>query len=330
MLRYICFLLAVPLLGACVTPGPTVSLIAEPTQRPAITIIKTDRDALGTICRELGAASGKGIVLMYGIEARQVGPYDLRNADYGSIVRRLAADADCEVLERPDYFFLHPPGYAQLGKLSLRGTLHARYQQSTAAVVFGAGTPLHQAFAILGQATETTIVADNAIAAARTGELALDTLSLDAALEAILQSARVPSDVFQLESTEEFIFIRSTGNLHPETLLRLGDGLTRIPSSLERRVNLILPDGAGDGSTSHVDTDARPLRSVLASLSEQLGMRVEIDHALSQLPVNPVVMNNVRIRTAMDLLIRQWLRPDFVYEVTDTGLRIRADLPVGK
>ncbi|MCH7909421.1 MAG: hypothetical protein IIB38_07375 [Candidatus Hydrogenedentes bacterium] len=324
MLRYIYFLLAVPLLGACATPSPTVSLIAELTQRPAVSSVHTDRDALGTICRELGASSGKGIVLMYGIEARQVGPYDLRNADYGAIVRRLAADADCEVLERPDYFFLHPPGYARLEDLSLRGTLHARYRQSTAAVSFGAGTFLHQAFAILGQATETTIIADNAIAAAQTGELALDTLPLDAALEAILQSARVPSGVFQLESTEEFVFIRSVENRHPETLLRLGNGLTQVPPSLERRVDLILPNGSGDGSSSRVDTDARPLRSVLASLSEQLGMRVEIDHALSQLPVNPITMNNVRIRTAMDLLIRQWLRPDFVYEVTDTGLRIRA------
>ena len=176
----------------------------------------------------------------------------------------------------------------------------------------------------MGQATETTIIADNAIAAAQTGELALDTLPLDAALEAILQSARVPSGVFQLESTEEFVFIRSVENRHPETLLRLGNGLTQVPPSLERRVDLILPNGSGDGSSSRVDTDARPLRSVLASLSEQLGMRVEIDHALSQLPVNPLTMNNVRIRTAMDLLIRQWLRPDFVYEVTDTGLRIRA------
>lgn len=280
---------------------------------------------LGTIGRELGASSEKGIVLMYGIEERIVGPYDLDDAKYGVIVRRLAADADCEVLEKPNYFFVYPPGYARLADLSLHGTLHARYRQSTVAVALGAGTPLHQAFAILGQATETTIVADNAIAAARTGELALDTLPLDDALEAILQSARVPSNVFRLESTEEFIFIRSTGNRHPKNLLWMEEDMTQdLQPSLERRVDLTLPNRSAYGSPPRFDTDARPLRSVLASLSEQLGLRVEIDPALGQLPVNPVVMNDVRIGTAMELLIRQWLRPDFIYEVTDTGLRLGA------
>jgi len=63
--------------------------------------------------------------------------------------------------------------------------------------------------------------------------------------------------------------------------------------------------------------------AVLDSLSQQLGILVVAEKGLEDLPVNPVVLNNVRVQTAMDLLIRQWLIPDFGYQVAGDRIVIR-------
>ena len=57
-------------------------------------------------------------------------------------------------------------------------------------------------------------------------------------------------------------------------------------------------------------------------MSEQLGMKVEADRRSSILPVNPAVMIDVPIETAMRLLIQQWPLPHYGYTATGDTIRI--------
>ncbi len=68
---------------------------------------------------------------------------------------------------------------------------------------------------------------------------------------------------------------------------------------------------------------ASTLGEVLEGLSEQIGVPVTADARMLRLPVNPAVMTDVRIATVLELLIRQWLVPEFAYAVDDTGIRLR-------
>ena len=58
-------------------------------------------------------------------------------------------------------------------------------------------------------------------------------------------------------------------------------------------------------------------------MSEQLGLTVTSDAGMRRLPVNPVVMRKVPIETVLELIIRQWLVPEFGYELDGAGIRLR-------
>ena len=51
-------------------------------------------------------------------------------------------------------------------------------------------------------------------------------------------------------------------------------------------------------------------------------MRVEFDRSCRRLPVNPCVMSDVSIETAMRLLIQQWPLPLYGYTATEDTIRI--------
>ncbi len=93
--------------------------------------------------------------------------------------------------------------------------------------------------------------------------------------------------------------------------------------TLGRRVNVTLPFPQGDPEHIQGRIGASKLGEVLDALSEQLGIPVTSDARMHKLPVNPVVMREVSIETALELIIRQWLVPEFGYELDSAGIRLR-------
>ena len=92
---------------------------------------------------------------------------------------------------------------------------------------------------------------------------------------------------------------------------------------LGREVRVMLPFPQDDPEHLQGRIGASTLGEVLEGLSDQLGVPVTADANMHRLPVNPAVMTNVRVATALDLLIRQWLVPEFAYAVDDTGIHLR-------
>ena len=141
---------------------------------------------------------------------------------------------------------------------------------------------------------------------------------------ALEQPGRIGRDSCYVESTADSTFGAATGNSGRRTLLHGKDALTDEQAAmLGREVRVTLPFPQDDPQHLQGRIGASTLGDVLEGLSEQLGITVTADERMHRLPVNPVVMTNVRVATAIELLIRQWLVPEFVYSVDDTGIRLR-------
>ena len=220
--------------------------------------------------------------------------------------------------------FVFAPGYEALRDVSVREGLDKQIAELRVDVAFGADTPLYSALALLGHTLGHTVIADNAIAAALCGEIRLKDVPLGAALDALLQSARVSRESFHVESTPDYTFVASTSNVGGRPLLLGEDSLTdEQVAMLGREVRVMLPFPQDDPEHLQGRIGASTLGEVLEGLSEQLGVPVTADANMHRLPVNPAVMTNVRVATALDLLIRQWLVPEFAYAVDDTGIHLR-------
>jgi hypothetical protein len=285
---------------------------------------------LGETVRQIGEKAGGGLVLMHGIETRPLAPLRFRQAGYPAVAKRLAREADVAFQECSGYFFLYDadPRHAPLREVTVTGKTDPAFYGISAAVVLSAGTTLSNAFKVLSQVLGVTVVADNAVADARCGELTLGDIPLPDILEALLKSARVYS--FEVDSTEEYIFIRSPRNvgLHVPALVNpelLDDHQNAF---LESRVNVLLPLSSRAAQPSiKMGTGARPLSEMLEPLSGQLGVRVVAERGLEVLPVNPVSFHGVRVRTALDLIIRQWLVSEIGYQVLPDRIVIRRVIP---
>jgi hypothetical protein len=92
---------------------------------------------------------------------------------------------------------------------------------------------------------------------------------------------------------------------------------------LEKRVNVHLPVVPDAPERIVVTVGAETLHTAAASLSRQMGVPVKVQPGLEGLPVNPVVMRNARVRTALDLIVRQWPVAQFGYEVGPDRILIR-------
>lgn len=277
---------------------------------------------LGDAVRTVGKSIGGNLVLMSGLETRPTNELQWRRAKPAKVAADIAAQGGLAIQETPEYYFLFAPGYEPLVELSLAGRLNPTYAMKRTDVAFGSEIKLFTVFAWMSYALDLTIVADNSVAESRCGELALQQVPLESALEAILKSARVVA--FDVESTDEYIFLKNPNNTNPASALLnsepLDDGQTQ---TLERRVRVVLPHALTPDQPLEVQTNALPLNQVVDALSQQLGVPVVVEKGLEDLPVNPVVLNNVRVRTALDLLVRQWLVPDFGYQVTHDRIVVR-------
>ena len=89
---------------------------------------------------------------------------------------------------------------------------------------------------------------------------------------------------------------------------------------LQRVVSLEVPRATGEMTFYRT---ASKLGEVLPELSRQLGIPVEAAPALREFPVNWTVMHDVRVETAILLLIRQWPLERFGYEVYPDRILIR-------
>lgn len=285
---------------------------------------RQEAGTLGAAVRAAGEQCGGGIVLMAGLEERPVGAIKIQKAQYEAIARRIADEAGLLFEASPHYFFLYPAGYESLMPLGIGNALNSVYADVPVSASFGAGTKMYNVLALLGHMLNLTIVADNAVAETVCGEMFLSQAPLASALEAILKSARLRPDAIAVESSEEYIFIRSAANQQPDSMLLNEETLTEaLRKSLDKRVTAYLPDAPPAEGQVYVFRAGKSLKGVIDTLSRQIGVNVYVDAALEALPVNPVVFKNIRVSTALDLLIRQWPMPEFGYELREDGIHIR-------
>ena len=289
---------------------------------PPVTLTQ-DAGTLGETVKRIGEEVGGSLVLMNGIEGRPIGPLEFKRAKFGEVIARLAALTGAKYEAYPNYWFVYPEGYEPVLEVTVAGALDPAYANLTAGMSFGYGTPLYAAFQLLGNSLGITLVADNIVAESKCGALTLARIPLSDALDAILKSARSLKGRFQVESTPEYVFIYATENTTPRTVLLNGEALSPEQSAvLDKPVNVVLPNPSEDPAHRKMVLGATTLAKVLDVLSRQLGVKVTAEPGLEEFPVNPVVLNRVRVRTAMDLIIRQWYQPEVGYEFANNQIII--------
>lgn len=292
---------------------------------PADTITyATEAKEIGSVLRDLGSVLSINVALMNGVQRREVGPYDFRNAPYETVLSRLAADGGLERLSSGTYELLAPGDYRRLNQLDLHEVLPGTFTLPAGSVAIGADTPLFDALALVSRAFNTTVIADNAVAAARSGELAMPDIDGVDAIEALLKSARIDDAAFRVVTGENWLLIHAAGNAPRTDVIANRNDLTQAQRTmLTRRVSLRLPQAGAAATEVGAYASASTLENVLPGLSSQLGLTVTADPQLRRFPVNPCVMTNVTVETALRLLINQWLAQAFVVDVNQESLHIR-------
>ncbi len=327
-------LLAAMLLPACSTgPKPPIeppSAEAPAPDAPVATFprisLSKERTTVGNVVREIGEEFGGGIAVMNGAENFELRSLSFASAPFERVVEEISSQTGLAVQQTPYYYFLYPEGYESLTRISLARDLDGPYADVTAAATFGAHLKLYTVLKWMSEALGLTLVADNAIAESRVGELAIGDVPLYATLEAILKTARVPA--FRVDATEDYVFF---GN--PNALLRR-QTLTNeavldqdMRAHLDKRVTLRIPYPPPDSATVLLESDAIILSEALPMLTAQLGLPVVAERDMREFPVNPVTMQDVPIGGALDLLIWQWPPPEFGYQFVRDRIVIRRLTP---
>jgi hypothetical protein len=245
----------------------------------------------------------------------------MRDLSSQAVVVQLAADTGMKLHGEAAYDFIYPAGFEALTTFTPSAGLDRRVARIETSVRLGADTPLFGALALLGHSLRLTLIADNIVAAASCGETSLHGVELGQALDAILRSARLTAATCQVESGDRTVFLSSPSAVRRPKLLANPDTTPR-PGALDRRVTVYLPSRPSDPQRLVENTAARPLGDCLASLTEQMGLRVDAEARCRRLPVNPCVMSDVTVETAMRLLIQQWPVPHFGYTATEDEIRI--------
>lgn len=309
--------------SGCATSGTRTTTTPSPlpAQDAKVSLSAAQDARLGTVVRHLGEQSGAGLVLMQGLEWVDVGAVGFDNVPLATATESLVAEFHGQVQSAPGYYFLYPAGYEALENVSVEGRLPASLAQETVAIAFGAGTRIYTVLAVLSKTLGVTLVADNAIAESECGEIALPELPLTVVLDAVLKSARVPNEAFEIWGQDDYALIRRHGDATPPDLLLNAQAAGH--AALKKKVSFELPYPQAPGESIAVYPGASPLVDVLPSLSQQIGMRVTAERALAELPVNPMVVQNLPRETALELLIRQWLVPRYGYTVADDRIVLR-------
>ncbi len=328
--RQIAIALLAGLLASCATPQKTpteenAGADAKPspkTPRSTRLTLALTNTTLGEAVRKAGQAVGGPIAIAYGTEELSIADLSFVRADARNVAYKLAEKTGLAVQACPHYYFLFPAHSEALTQITLAGQLGPTYQQPVEQLSFGTGFPLYAVFDWISQALGVTVVGDSAVGEVRCGEMALRDIPLDEGLEAILKSARAAG--IRLDVTDEYVFFLAKDNPCPASALLNGDALdNRMQEILEKRVNVCMPRPPKAPGRIELVGEAEPLSEVLPSLSQQLGIPVVAEKGLGDIPINPAALNNVRVRTAMDLLIRQWLTADYGYQITHDRIVIQ-------
>ena len=298
------------------------TLRAAPTEPFPRVSLSLDSATLGQAVRQMGERHGGSLAIMNGIEERPIGRVAHNQVAFDRVVEGWAQRADSAFQKTPNYYFMYPPGYESLTMLSFAGQLDPRYDAIEEPMTFGAGMSLFALFKWIGEALDLTLVADNIIGEAACGEITMGSVPLSASLEALLKSARIAEA--RVDSTEEYIFIaQPRAWMRRPALLNEASLSGRQRDFLDQRVSLRLPEARRTRASVELEFGAIPLADALPAISEQLGIRVVAEPEIEDLPVNPVYMHDVTVRTAMNLLIWQWPVPQFGYQFTADRIVIR-------
>ena len=299
----------------------------EPAQTGAAVPFNVEAGPLALAVRSVGEQYREGIVLMAGMDGVSMPARSFELATADAVVTWIAETAGLQRSDGDGYTFLYPDTYGVLNTVSVDG-LPAAFGDLRAAVAFGTDTPLFDALAFLSETLGVAIVADQAVAESPLGEVALDTSPLPVILEALLKSARVPPDAFEVDSAADFVLIRSVANPARRTLLLNERALSSADRAmLSRRVSVRLPAPSNDPDVMIGRFGAQPLGELLGELSRQLGVPVRAADGVETLPVNPMVLPDVTTRTALELIIAQWPVDAFGYRVDAGGVLIHAVAP---
>lgn len=291
----------------------------EPFPRVSLSL---DEPTLGGAVRAMAERHGGSLAVMNGLETRPLGRVSLNQVAFDRVVEGWAREVNGAIQKTPNYYFLYPSGFEVLTQLSLVERLHPRYDDIREPIIFGAGMRLFTLGKWMSEALSITIVMDQVIGDANCGEITMGSVPLTASIEALLKSARIPE--VQIDSTEDYIFIAQPGAwLGRPTLLNEGALTQRQREYLEQRLTLRLPNASRDWPSAELALGAQPLGELLDTLSQQLGITVVADAAVRSLPVNPMVMHDVTVRTALDLLIWQWPVPEFGYHFASDRIVLR-------
>ena len=318
-------------LGGCASNGPSASpaeLEPDPTPvpigkqsdgsgLPRISLEAGAHQTLGEAFRYLGETYGGRAALMGGLEDKPAPANGLGTTGFVKGLERLAGQYGNKIQVTPHYVFLYPEGYEVLQSISLADKVDARFNATRASFAIGAGTDLYNAFALLSTSLQMTIVADNRIAETWCGEIFLDDAPVSAIVEAILKTARLAPEAFEVESTSDYLFIRSTDNQsRAPSCLNRGELTAAQSALLAAPITLRLPDTP----ELTFQSVSSPLATVLPALSSRLGIPVTATEGMGRLPVNLSVFQNLSVETALDLLVRQWLLPRYGYRLDEGGL----------
>lgn len=277
---------------------------------------------LGMAVRRMGEESGASVVLMYGAEDLPLGAVDLKRVPFDKAIRQFADATQCGVQTTPYYRFLFPTGYESLQTIAVSGPLAPPYDAIAGPMAFGAGTHLFNVFNWISEGFDVTVIGDDAISSTTCGEVALGDTPLQYGLEAVLKSAGVVD--FTIDSTGEYLFVEAGYRTGERDFLLNEAPLDPAQQAwLDREITLYLPEPPEASGRIPYYSGAQPLDQVLDSLSRQLGVRIVAESGLADLPVNPCTMNGVRVQTALNLLVRRWLVPEFGYQVTHDRIVIR-------
>ncbi|GMW01243.1 MAG: hypothetical protein AMXMBFR84_23800 [Candidatus Hydrogenedentota bacterium] len=289
----------------------------------------TFSQGIGTLqktLRRVAEVSTANLVIMNGIEDIEIGEARFTKSPLEAVVQHLTTVSGSAAYTGPHYTFLYPPGYEPLLETVVVGTLDPSYSDVRADFSFGSGLYLFNVFQWISEALGITVIADNAVGQAECGELTLNQVPLDAALEAILRSARV--NEVRVESTGEYIFLFNPENRNPaSSMLNAVPPDAQQEANLNRIVHVYLPVPPKKDEPIEMLPDPTTLDKVLAPLSRQLGITVVAEPELAAFPINPAVFHHVRVRTALDLIVRQWLLADYGYQVTADRVVLRKRLP---
>ncbi|HOJ67430.1 MAG TPA: hypothetical protein PK379_05605 [Candidatus Hydrogenedentes bacterium] len=281
---------------------------------------------LGDVVRQLGENVGGRLALMAGLEEYPVRGAEHRNQAFGEIAAYLAASAQAQAMELSQGWFICPPGYDVLTQIKIADRLPDRYAGITATVAFGAKTPLYNVFSVMSENLGINIVADNYLTEARCGELFLENAPLADVLELILMSARIPPAELVVEATDEYILFASARNPHNDPPLLNPEAAEdpAVSAILERVVPLVvLPSPGANPLEVAFGGRPDPLREVLTPLSRQLGIPVAAYRSMGDIPITPCLLRNVRVKTVIELVLRQWPVDTFGYEVSPDRILLR-------